>query len=90
MSRISKTSTEISHFEFFLVKVDFYLTSSKALTKSVRGNILRANVFRNDSTGLCAGSNQLVYFGSYDEGTLNSLNVQNTEKLVLKEEPRVG
>ena len=41
-------------------------------------------------TGLCASTKQLIYIGSYDEGTLNTLNPENTEKLVLKEDTRAG
>ena len=46
--------------------------------------------FKRQHTGLCASSKQLIYIGSYDEGTLNTLNPENTEKLVLKEESRAG
>ena len=43
---ISKTSTVTPIFFAFLVKVDHYLSAWQVLKKSVRGNILGANILK--------------------------------------------
>ena len=46
---ISKTSTVTPHFFAFLAKVDHYLSAWQVLKKSVRGNVLGANVLKISS-----------------------------------------
>ena len=46
---ISKTSTATPHFFAFLAKVGHYLSAWQVLKKSVRENILGANVLREES-----------------------------------------
>ena len=48
---ISKTSPVTPLFFAFLAKVDYYLSAWQVLEKSVRGNILGANVLKLSFTG---------------------------------------